>query len=98
MSQSYEDDKAQAAEFLSQQIFELYNDRKEKLARMETLEVQNVELQRANVHLNCELEKYTKWATEAGVQELIHRVETLQDAMYQLKESTDVTLVVDTAS
>ena len=65
---------------------------------METLEIQNVELQRANVHLTCELEKFTKWAGEAGVGELVQRVETLQDAMYQIKESTDVTLVVDTAS
>lgn len=49
------------------------------------------------MRLKCDLDKYTQWAREAGTDDLINRLEQLQDMLYQVKESTDVTLLVDSS-
>lgn len=67
--------KQQAAQFLSQQIYALYEERRHILAERDHLKVQNTDLQRLNVALKIDLEKYTVWAKENGVQELIERLE-----------------------
>jgi hypothetical protein len=54
-------------------------------------------LQRLNAALQIQLEKYTRWAKEAGTDELINRLESLQDMLYQVRESTDVTLLIDSS-
>lgn len=59
------------------------------------LQDQNTELQQLNLRLKCDLEKYTLWAREAGTDDLLIRLEQLQDMLYQVKESTDVALLVD---
>ena len=59
------------------------------------LQDQNTELQQLNLRLKCDLEKYTLWAREAGTDDLLNRLEQLQDMLYQVKESTDVALLVD---
>ena len=42
----------------------------------------NTDLQRLNVALTTDLEKYVDWAKENGVAELIKRVDHLQDALF----------------
>lgn len=65
---------------------------------LEQLQIQNTDLQRKNISLSVDLEKYAQWAGDSGVEELVQRLETLQDAMFQLKQATDVSLLVDSSS
>ena len=95
ISKQFEDDKGQAAEFLTSQIQSLYNERRDLLLQVGDLQVQTDDLQRLNTALSVQLEKYTKWAKQAGTDELINRLESLQDMLYQVRESTDVNLLVD---
>jgi hypothetical protein len=46
------------------------------------LQLHSTDLQRKNISLTVELEKYSEWAGEAGVEELVQRLKTLQDALY----------------
>lgn len=43
------------------------------------------------------MERYTQWAKDEGIQELVTRLETLQDMLYQQKEASDVNLLVDSS-
>lgn len=77
-------EKKQAAEFLSQQIFQLYQERQALLSERDQLQVQNTDLQRLNVALKCDLEKYSQWAkrdessgTPGGVHALVQRMQNL---------------------
>ena len=67
--------------------------------------MQNTDLQRLNVALKCDLEKYSQWAkqdvssgTQGGVQALVTRMQNLQDMLYQYKQSTDVNALVDSSA
>lgn len=53
------------------------------------MQVQNTDLQRLNVALKCDLEKYSQWAkqdsssgSQGGVQALVDRMQNLQDMLY----------------
>lgn len=92
ISQQFEDDKGQAAEFLAQQVQQLYQENRSLVDQNCQLSEHCSELQQVNAATRCELEKYTQWAREAGTDDLLNRLETLQDMLYQVKESTDVTL------
>ena len=109
ISQNFEEqneyEKKQAADYLAQQIYQLYQERSSLLSERDQLQVQNTDLQRLNVALKCDLEKYTQWAkqddssgTQGGVFALVQRMHNLQDMLYQYKESTNVDLLVDTSS
>ena len=48
--------------------------------------------------MKCDLEKYSSWATENGVEELVDRLKALQDMLYQQKESTSVDTLAKSAA
>lgn len=77
---------------------QLYQANRELVSENAKLCEQNCELQQLSCQTKCELDKYTQWAKEAGTEELMQRLEQLQDMLYQLKESTDVSLIVDSSS
>ena len=93
------EDKKQAAEFLSQQVYALYEERRQLLADKETLESSATELQRANVALMVEVERYRSLMgdvhSQSKVVQLVHRVEELQDLLVQQRQTTDVSVIVD---
>jgi len=47
------------------------------------------------VALKCDLEKFTAWAKTSGYDDLIKKVLSLQDLLYQQKEATCVQKLVD---
>ena len=75
------------------------------LSERDQLLVQNTDLQRLNVALKCDLEKYSQWAkqdgssgTPGGVHALVQRMQNLQDMLYQYKQSTSVNTLVDSSA
>jgi len=44
------------------------------------------------------LEKYAKWASETGVEELVGRLKALQDMLYQQKEVANVDTIAKSAA
>lgn len=53
-----DEEKRQAAEFLSGQVYALCEERRQNLADNERLCAENSELQRLNIALRCDIEKY----------------------------------------
>ena len=58
------EDKKQAAEFLSQQVYALYEERRQLISEKDELTTEFNELQRANVSLRCDLERYRNLLSE----------------------------------
>lgn len=50
--------KKEAAEFLAQQSCQIYEDRRSLLAERDTMVLMNADLQRLNIALKCDLERY----------------------------------------
>eukprot|EP00347_Sterkiella_histriomuscorum_P009212 403342098 len=97
-SETGDEEKKQAAEFLSGQIYQLYEERRQLLMDKDQLQLQNNELQRLNVSLRVDLEKYRAYIAEdfsGHNAQLISRVEELQDLLIQQRQMTDVSIIVD---
>ncbi|CDW76964.1 fha domain containing protein [Stylonychia lemnae] len=97
-SEQGDEEKRVAAEFLSNQIYQLYEERRQLLSEKDQFIIQNNELQRLNVALRVELEKYKTYIAEdfsGHTGQLICRVEELQDLLIQQKQMTDVSIIVD---
>ena len=97
-SETGDEEKKQAAEFLSSQVYSLYEERRQLLAEKDSLLVENNELQRLNVALRVELEKFRAWISDdlsGNSFQLVSRVEELQDLLIQQKQMTDVAMIVD---
>jgi predicted RNA polymerase sigma factor len=52
------EDKQKAAEFLSNQVYQLYEERRHLISEKDQLQEAFNELERANVSLRCDLERY----------------------------------------
>lgn len=52
------EDKKQAAEFLSNQVYQLYEEKRQLLLEKDELQTHFNELERINVSLRCDLERY----------------------------------------
>ena len=99
------EDKQKAAEFLSNQVYQLYEERRHLISEKDQLQEAFNELERANVSLRCDLERYRQLLSEdflhgghlnnASTVQLFHKVEELQDLLIQHKQTTDVSQLVD---
>jgi len=90
------EERRQAAEFLSDQIYQLYEERRQVLLEKDGLQAQNTELQRLNVGLRVELEKYRAFVGEDfSTHQLVQRVDELQDLLIQQRQMTDVSIIVE---
>jgi predicted RNA polymerase sigma factor len=58
------EDKQKAAEFLSNQVYQLYEERRHLISEKDQLQEAFNELERANVSLRCDLERYRQLLSE----------------------------------
>jgi len=79
-----DDDKKKAAEYLSTQVYQLYDERRAIVAESDEMKQQNTDLQRLTCAQKIELEKYTAYIRQDGcgpTASLIGKVEELQDLL-----------------
>jgi malate synthase len=58
------EDKQKAAEFLSQQVYQLYEERRQLLSDKDQIQEAFKEVERNNVALRCDLERYRQLLSE----------------------------------
>ena len=75
---------------------DLYQERNSMASECGSLRQQNIDLQRLNVALKCDLERFTQWAHESGMSDLINKLHSMQDLLLQQKESSSVETLVRT--
>ena len=92
------EEKKKAAEYLSAQVYQLYEERREIVKENDLLKQQNSELQRLSCSQKIDLEKYTAYIRKDGcgpTASMIGKVEELQDLLIQQRQVTDVSKMVE---